>query len=396
MIRLLPLVLVLAGGVSAQSEASFPEVPWRGLFDGESLEGWTQVCGDGGFRVEDGAVVGRRGTRYPSSYLATRERWGDFLLEYEFNAADGLNGGVQIRSRTRPHENGVDVIGYQVEIDPSDRAWSAGIYEQGLRGWLAPLDARPEARAAMKREGWNRVRVLARGPRIRTWINDVPAADLLDAEAAEGFLALQAHTSNDREPKAVRWRRMRIKDLGRPSPLDLAPADPSRWVARGEGLVVEREGGRTTLRLDDPARGPGYLATGEEFGDGATRVVFRLRRGPLSLVVAGGAPDALGGRAGFEVVIDRSPGAEGLFRVGGARVALWDRRRASAALRDGENALVVIRCGERVAILLNGERLLETAIPDLSARGRIGFRMPASRRGRLEIAEVSHRPLPRD
>lgn len=106
------------------------------------------------------------------------------------------------------------VHGLQVEIDPSDRAWTAGVYEEGVRGWLNDLKINEPARKAFKAGDWNRLRVECRGESIRTWLNDVAAADLKDDRVASGFIGLQVHGVGKREAiKEVRFRNIRLKEL---------------------------------------------------------------------------------------------------------------------------------------------------------------------------------------
>ena len=62
--------------------------------------------------------------------------------------------------------------------DPSQRAWSGGIYDEARRGWLYPLTLNPSAQTAFKNNAWNKARVEAVGNSIRTWINGVPCANI--------------------------------------------------------------------------------------------------------------------------------------------------------------------------------------------------------------------------
>jgi hypothetical protein len=104
--------------------------------------------------------------------------------------------------------------GYQIEIDPTDRAYSAGIYDEQRRGWLAPLHTAPDARRAFRPGDWNTVRVLAHGPVIRTWINGVPAAEILDAADASGHIGFQVHDVGTLEESLrVEFRNARIREL---------------------------------------------------------------------------------------------------------------------------------------------------------------------------------------
>jgi hypothetical protein len=108
------------------------------------------------------------------------------------------------------------VHGYQVEIDPSERAYSGGIYDEGRRGWLADLSDNEPARKAFKQNEWNTFRIECRGDSIKTWLNDVPAVNLRDGMTARGFIALQVHgVGKNEEPMEVRWRNIRLRDLSK-------------------------------------------------------------------------------------------------------------------------------------------------------------------------------------
>jgi 3-keto-disaccharide hydrolase len=199
---------------------------WRPLFDGKSLDGWTQKGGAAKYRVEDGQIVGTSVPNTSNSFLCTTKDYGNFLLELEFKVDPNLNSGVQIRSQCFDEpkvteRNGKKreipagrVHGYQVEIDPLARAWSGGIYDEGRRGWLDDLSDNEPARKAFKPGEWNKFRIECRGDSIKTFINGVKAADLHDDMTPAGFIALQVHAVGDAtEPREVRWRNLRIKEL---------------------------------------------------------------------------------------------------------------------------------------------------------------------------------------
>lgn len=208
LVALAALTFVVSPAMAAE-EAGF--VP---LFDGTSLKGWVQRGGKAKYAVENGAIVGSSVPNTPNSFLCTEKTYGDFILELEFKVDPSLNSGVQIRSESKPdYKNGV-VHGYQVEIDPSARAWSGGIYDESRRGWLNNLKENPAAQKAFKQNEWNKFRVECRGDSIKTWINGVPAADLKDSMTLRGFIALQVHgVGKKTEPVQVSWRNIRIKEL---------------------------------------------------------------------------------------------------------------------------------------------------------------------------------------
>ena len=187
---------------------------WIDLFDGTSLKGWSTQGGRAQYRVEGDSIVGQSVPNSPNTFLCTDRSFSDFELQYEFKVDPALNSGVQIRSRVG--EDGI-VRGLQIEIDVDlnrQRFWSAGIYEEGGRGWLADLAKNREAREAALPHDWNRVRVRAIGGSIETWINDVPAAKLWDTKALEGIIGLQVHGVGTRQdPLEVRWRKIRLLPL---------------------------------------------------------------------------------------------------------------------------------------------------------------------------------------
>jgi len=198
----------------------------RPLFNGRDLDGWVQRGGKAVYAVEDGAIVGRSVPNTPNSFLCTARNYTNFVLELEFKVAANLNSGVQIRSECFDEAREVTlagrtfkipagrVHGYQVEIDPSDRGWTGGIYDESRRGWLNDLKSNEAARKAFRQGEWNRLRVEARGGSLRTWVNGVAAADLKDDVTPAGFIALQVHGVGAKtEVMEVRWRNIRLQEL---------------------------------------------------------------------------------------------------------------------------------------------------------------------------------------
>jgi len=187
---------------------------WVELFNGKNLKGWEKLDGSADYRVENGQVIGTSKTGTPNTFMATKELYGDFILEYEMKMDRGLNSGVQFRSvATRP--DGTErVNGYQVECDDhEDRPWAGGIYEEASRGWLYPMAYNPCVTENNRRGEWNQIRVEAVGNTIRTYINGVNFANLVDDGRQEGFIALQVHGIGDKrelEGKEIRWRKIRI------------------------------------------------------------------------------------------------------------------------------------------------------------------------------------------
>lgn len=199
------LMLVLVSGNTADAQ-------WKKLVK-KDLSGWEVLNGTAPYKVEKGVIIGTTVVNSPNTFLCTREKYGDFILEFDTWFDPQMNSGVQFRSESSPDYQNGRVHGYQVELDPSPRAWSGGIYDEGRRGWLYTLDNNPAGQKALKVGDWNHYRVEAIGNSIRTWINGIPCADLLDAMTPSGFIALQVHSIGKEESKAglqVKWKNIRI------------------------------------------------------------------------------------------------------------------------------------------------------------------------------------------
>ena len=202
------LASLLITGCKKESD----QEPWRDLFDGTSLNGWEQLNGKAAYRIEGDEIVGTTVANTPNSFLATTQNYDDFILEFDYKVDPSMNSGVQIRSLSRPDFKSGRVHGYQIEIDPSDRAWSAGIYDEARKGWLYSLENNPKAQQAFKQNEWNHYRVEALGDTLKTWINGVEAAHLVDDQTASGFIALQVHAigAEDEPGKEIRWKNLKI------------------------------------------------------------------------------------------------------------------------------------------------------------------------------------------
>lgn len=204
------LMAIVACSITGQEQ-------WENLFNGKNLKGWKKLNGTAEYVIRDGAIIGISKSNTPNTFLATEKMYSDFILELEYRIDDALNSGVQFRSNSLKDYKEGRVHGYQFEFDPSPRGWSGGIYDESRRGWLYPLDKNPSAKKAFKSGVWNKIRIEAIGSSIRTWLNDIPCADVLCNMTPSGFIALQVHGIKDDAlaGKEIAWRNIRIctKDL---------------------------------------------------------------------------------------------------------------------------------------------------------------------------------------
>ena len=185
---------------------------WISLFNGENLQGWTQVNGKAEYKVIDGAIVGITQTKTPNSFLATDREYKDFILEMDVWLDPSINSGIQFRSIHKDNIMNGRVHGYQFELDPSDRKWSGGIYDESRRGWIYPLSENKEGQEAFQNGKWNHIRIEALGPYIKTWINGTQCSNLVDNLTDKGIIALQVHSirSENEAGNFIKWKNIKI------------------------------------------------------------------------------------------------------------------------------------------------------------------------------------------
>ena len=167
----------------------------------------------------------------------------DLPLQSPYTYIDPVtNSGIQIRTKLRPVAGGGRgnegvagrVNGPQVEI----RRYYPGLQTTGLiygealgTGWLSSPETIKAGHRHFMDDGWNRLRIVAKGPRIQVWVNGQPV-DLTNEAVykthSRGFIGLQVHGISDRElslpqhaglgitksqPLSVKWRNIRIRPL---------------------------------------------------------------------------------------------------------------------------------------------------------------------------------------
>lgn len=212
--KLFFLLAVSASGYTALAQKSTNG--WTSLFDGKSMNGWKKLSGNAEYRIENGAIAGVTSLNTPNTFLVTEKEYGDFILELEVMMEDTTsNSGIQFRSHLNPAgNNGTGrVYGYQYEIDPSARRWSGGIYDEARRDWLYPLQLNPAAQSAFKNGQFNKVHIECIGHDLRTWVNGIEAAYVVDSLDAQGFIGLQVHgiSKPEQAGKKIYWKNIRIK-----------------------------------------------------------------------------------------------------------------------------------------------------------------------------------------
>ena len=222
---------LMFGALVLQGGTGLPPVPvqgpgWEPLFNGKDLSAFMVEDGNATYEVEDGIITGHTAFPSPNTFLSTRQVYGDFELVFETKVDDGLNSGVQIRSRSKeatPEDPGKGRYwGPQVEIESSP-GQAGYIYGEATgREWLSPEPDSPDPEvnqhSLFKNGEWNHYRVIAKGPHIQTFINGQLVADLIDEAIYEthprGHIGLQVHSVSEKDhPQSVSWRNLYIREL---------------------------------------------------------------------------------------------------------------------------------------------------------------------------------------
>jgi hypothetical protein len=252
---LISLILVPALALAPQDPPSVE------LFPNGSLDAWRIVGGDGKFEWDAATQeLHGWGATQQNTFLLSKQQWSDFAFEVDLKINAEGNSGVQFRSHL---DTAGRVMGYQAEVDPSARSWSGGIYDESRRGWIGSLEKNEAGRAAFRHGEWNHYRIEARGPWLRTWVNGVSCADLIDEVDLAGHIALQVHSGGTTD---MRWRNARIQHLGG----EAESAAERALLLRGIDSI--------------PAMGtPGTLAV---FGRSAFAVVTGGQKNPLAVAAA--------------------------------------------------------------------------------------------------------------
>lgn len=301
------LILAL---LALATNALIAQENWKPLFNGKNFDGWKQLNGKAKYAVVDGMVVGTTVMNTPNSFMATEKTYSDFILEYEFYLDTDMNSGVQIRSLSTKEYRDGRVHGYQVEIDPSERGYTGGIYDEARRGWLYPLARNPKARTAFKMAKWNKVRVEAIGNSISTWVNGIQCSRLVDDLTAEGFIALQVHGIGDRDHLAgsqVKWKNIRIMtDNLEANRLDPDPEVPEISYLKNKLTEYEQRQGYRLLWDGKSSAGwkgakiPNFPEKGWEMKDGELTILGKDGResaGPGDIVTINSFSD-------FELILE--------------------------------------------------------------------------------------------
>ncbi len=236
-----------AGDVDGDGDIDIVFKPWNGgeqvflenitpsssaytrIDNGVDLSGWSEAGGL--WTIESGAIVGQQNP--PGSgdggFLVSDGQYGDFEIIFEVWADWDIDTGLITRADGAGN-------GYQITIDMQNSSTIAGIYGQGIGGFLVA-----DFRFGSSESGilgnptgfslndwptvwnvndWNEIRATVEGnpPTVKTWINGFSANEYVGSGnvlmPSSGRIALQVHQGNQFPAgKKIRFRNIRVRGL---------------------------------------------------------------------------------------------------------------------------------------------------------------------------------------
>lgn len=235
----LALFTISVAWVFGSCNTQKPAHTYKPIFNGVNLIDWD---GDSLYwRVENGAIIGE----VTAATLLKRNTFliwrggttADFDLKLEYRISAKGNSGVNYRSSE------IDTLryalkGYQADLDGKDKynlgypRYSGQNYEECgrqflvLRGQktLLTTDNKPKLIDSIgntldlvkniKPDGWNKLRIVAKGNRLQHYINSVLMSEVIDNDRVNrkmnGLLGLQVHVG---PPMKVEYRNILLKTL---------------------------------------------------------------------------------------------------------------------------------------------------------------------------------------
>jgi hypothetical protein len=341
------LALLLLISVSASAEPGFTK-----LVTGDALDGWHNPYEWGQAQVVDGEVRLKANRKF---FLTTDKEYGDFVFKCEVKMPNGTgNSGIMFRA----HEKTNRVWGYQAEVDPSDRQWAGGLYDEGRRGWLNPLKDKKK-KNAFNPKGWNQYKIKCVGDRIQIWVNGVKTTDYRDPVDIAGHIALQHHGENG---KVYRFRNIEIKDLGRHEWQPIFNGkNLSGWQPKGGGDWQVKDGVLIgTMEQSENAHG--ILMSEQAYSDFTARVRFKTVEGNSGFYFRSEPVDSGVILHGVQAEVAPSYMTGGLYETGGrAWVVQSGKKTLKGSYKPGQwTTLTVSAHGQEVVTHVNGKKAAQT------------------------------------
>lgn len=371
---------------------------FESMFDGKTLNGWHNPYDWGAASVVDGEIHLVAQKKF---FLMSDRDYHDYEFEAEMHLPVGkANSGFMVRGQEKKNR----VFGYQCEVDPSERKWSGGLYDEGRRQWLNPLEDQPEVQDALKLTQWNHYRVVCEGDRLQFWVNGQQTTDYYDPVDLSGKIGLQHHGEKD---QLYRFRNIRFIDKGRSewkpifdgtSMKGWKVSDAGKWEIK-DGFLVG-----TSSKTD---KSNGLFYSEKSFGDFTARIKFRVLEGSGGFFFRSETNDTPAETTGTYAKLENSRMIGGLFETGGrdwlakplhyfdsfaqdrqkGREKQWNKAHKPAQ-SPGWATMVVSAHGDRIVTHVNDTLAVDLIDPKIRREGRFAVQLHRGQKAHIEIGSI--------
>lgn len=176
------------------------------LFNGKDFTGWKVPENNIWWSAKDGMIVAQSGPQKKGSNLWTEKDYTDFAMTLDFRFDGKGDSGVFIRDG-----------GQQIQIGISGslkRDMTASPYISG-KGYPVEAEEKEGVKGVknlLKVDEWNRMKIVAVGPKYDVWLNGKHVMTYESENAKEkGPIGLQLHGNKE---MSIDFRNLKVKELG--------------------------------------------------------------------------------------------------------------------------------------------------------------------------------------
>ena len=194
--KFLPIMILILAGIFIES----PAQKMKKIFNGKTLDGWVVPENNIWWSAGKGVLSVKNGPDRKGSILWTEQEYEDFVVEADFRFGDGkVDSGIFLRN---------DKQQIQIGISGSlKRDMTGSPYIPG-KGY--PVEAEG-VKDLLKTEGWNTMKVQAKGNVYTVWLNGKEVMTYTSENAIEkGPIGLQLHPKN---VMAIDFRNIKVGEI---------------------------------------------------------------------------------------------------------------------------------------------------------------------------------------
>lgn len=194
--KFLPIMTLILAGIFIES----PAQKMKKIFNGKTLDGWVVPENNIWWSAGKGVLSVKNGPDRKGSILWTEQEYEDFVVEADFRFGEGkVDSGIFLRN---------DKQQIQIGISGSlKRDMTGSPYIPG-KGY--PVEAEG-VKDLLKTEGWNTMKVQAKGNVYTVWLNGKEVMTYTSENAIEkGPIGLQLHPKN---VMAIDFRNIKVGEI---------------------------------------------------------------------------------------------------------------------------------------------------------------------------------------